>query len=236
MAEPISTFKVGFEVANLSWEAFKAARNFIQALGKHPGHKALSSLTTLEFTLEGNKQIAHYVQDRTFVFTQNNQACPPFLHWTQGTHSIDEVNIDGIKKRYKVKEVPAGAKYILVDDDKVYSAGDRCRAVLIARSINGFNGEHEGFDIRMSEWYEALTFAIVFPPERIPKGPPELLYQSRKESEKGVAGHWKPARRESHDFRRTTRERMMFVWETRHPRLGDSYSVRWTWEPWPARG
>src|SRR5947208_760484 len=55
--------------------------------------KLLSSLTTLEFTHQGEDQIAYFVQDRTVKILKNDTRLPRFKYGSEGKDTLETITI-----------------------------------------------------------------------------------------------------------------------------------------------
>ncbi|HEV2386073.1 MAG TPA: hypothetical protein VGS20_02350 [Candidatus Acidoferrales bacterium] len=219
----IETLSLGYKFGRLVWDIWKGLSNSAKALWKRAPYRFVSSLTTLEFVYEGGTQIAYYVQDRTVLFRKPDTALPPFLFETSGKDSVEKLIVEGDERDYS-KEQWERNHYVEPVDRLVYEKGQSVRAVLLARSVNGFCNSREDFSVDVRYWMDAMTFVIVFPPQKMPRNL-VLVYQERDDQ----PDVWRDSRWEKYDVRHTTRERLAFYWEEKNPALGRRYKILWDW-------
>lgn len=212
-----------YELSKLAWEAGKVVRNEAKALITDSPFRIVSSLTTLEFVQGNSGQVAHYVLDRTVRFLRHDVSLPPFTYRTSGKDTVENLVVaDAPQKWNAIEEL--GRIYYKPAEDMIYSRGDRTRAVFEVRSENGFPDDHEYYTLSTEFLTDAATLAVVFPASRKPKNV-KLSFQTRKDAK----DKWRPASREISEVRRTTQQRVAFIWKSRNLRLGNKYKVEWDW-------
>jgi hypothetical protein len=217
----IESVGLGYKIANLGWEMFKATRTSTGVTWNNKtGYRFVSSLTTLEFSYNGSKQTSHYVQDRTIEFTKNEKRLPPFRHQTSGNDFVDGLIVDDAS----VPWIKSADNLIRRRDDVEYAKGDTARAILLAHSEDGFPKDEEDFQFGVNFWIESAVLAIIFPDN---KKPDDLfmVFQNANTN----PGDWRAAKGERYEVRCTTRGRLAFTWETENLKRGTLYKIVWKW-------
>ncbi len=158
----IETIGAAAESLNLLVEVGRAIRAAIGLRFSKDGFRTLSTLSTLEFKYEQGDQIAHYVQDRTIVFTKTG-TLPPFIFATEGRDYIDELLIDNEPVEFERIESFGEPTRVVPKDRVEYPKGHQLNAALLARSINGFTKPNERYSLRVARWVGESSVAIIYP-------------------------------------------------------------------------
>jgi hypothetical protein len=217
----IEEITLAYKFGKLTYDSFTAIRTAAGAWLKKADFRIMSSLTTMEFEQEGNDQVCYYVQDRTILFRRDRTQLPPFKYGTAGTDHFDELIINEHHAKMKV-EMQLGGKLIFPDDTVAYNKGVVVRAVLAARSVNGFPNAQEYLDSDVGEWIDKATLVIIFPRDKKPKDV-EVLGQEPNTSV------WVAEKRQSYELRTTTKQRTTLVREAINPKFGMKHKIKWTW-------
>lgn len=216
----IESVSLGYKILSLGWEIGKAIRNAVGAQWMNQsGYRLVSSLTTLEFTQNGDSQVADYVQDRLLEFKRRDRRLPPFVYGSEGVDVIDGLIVDGNPQQWIHSE-----RTVRPLQELLFNKGDQTRAVLLAHSTNGFPSRQESFVVNSGYWTDSITLVIIFPPSRKPEHM-EMLYRGPKDD----ADTWRPAKSEKYEVRRTTSGRLAFAWDGRNLRSGNVYKIIWDW-------
>jgi hypothetical protein len=210
-----------YKIGKLAYDSFTTVRTATGAWWKKADFRIVSSLTTMEFEQEGGNQVCYCVQDRTILFRRDRTPLPAFKYGTVGTDHFDELIINDNHAKLKV-ENSMGGKLVRPEDPVAYNKGEVVRAVLAARSINGFPNAQEYLDSDVSEWIDRATLVIVFPKNKKPTDV-EVLGQEPN------TAVWVPEKRLSYEIRTTTRQRQTLVRESVNPKYGMKHKIKWTW-------
>ncbi len=211
-----------YKIGKLAYDSFTSLRTATGAWWEKADFRIASSLTTMEFEQEGQDQVCYCVQDRTIVFLRDRTLLPPFNYGTAGKDIFDELIIDDNHVNFRVEEKFGGVKSVSPESAIGYSKGDVVRAVLVARSINGFINANEYLESDVSEWIDKATLVIIFPKG---KKPANLQVLGQKPN----TSVWVPEKRQSYEMRTTTKLRPTLVRESVNPRFGSKHKVQWTW-------
>lgn len=211
-----------YKIAKLAYDTFTTIRGATGAWWNKADFRIVSSLTTMEFEQEGPDQVCHCVQDRTILFMRDKTLLPAFRYGTAGTDFIDGLIVNDSHVKLKEERLMGGLRSVTPDDPVGYSKGDIVRAVLIARSINGFAQREEYLDSDVSEWIDKATLVMIFPKNKKPSDV-QVLGKAPNTSV------WVPEKRQSYEIRTTTKERPALVRESLNPKFGVKHKVKWTW-------
>ena len=210
------------ELAGLLWEMGKTVSGSAGVSFGGAPYKILTSLTTIEiFEEQGKPQWTEFVQDRIVEF-RKEQSPPHFTYYTQGEAYIDELIVARKSESFDYQD---SKKVYCRRRDIRFNKGDQVEMTLRAHSVDGFPGSDEWFELEVEERVEELRFVIIFPDNNPPRGEVVLHYRPPK------ARHdaWVIPKFEKYGTRYTTRNRRAFYWETRKPRVGSAYKIKWTW-------
>jgi hypothetical protein len=219
----IEELTLTYKIGKLAYDSFTTIRAATGAWWKKADFRITSSLTTMEFELEGREQVCYCVQDRSILFLRDKTPPPPFQYGTAGTDHFDELIINENRTRFVVDVQFGGVKHVRPEEPVAYNKGDIIRAVLIARSINGFTKANEYLDSVVSEWIDRATLVIIFPKGDKPVDI-EVLGQAPN------TAVWVPEKRQSYEIRTTTKQRQTLVRESLNPKFGMKHKIKWTWQ------
>lgn len=219
----IETIGAAAESLNLLVEVGRAIRAAIGLRFSKDGFRTLSTLSTLEFKYEQGDQIAHYVQDRTIVFTKTG-TLPPFIFATEGRDYIDELLIDNEPVEFERIESFGEPTRVVPKDRVEYPKGHQLNAALLARSINGFTKPNEKYSLRVARWVGESSVAIIYPASKKP-AVYGLFYREAgdRPEVKRHAGH------QGCGLKKTTCDRWILGWKLDNAKPGRTYTLEWTW-------
>jgi hypothetical protein len=220
----IETVGVVAESASLLLELSKIIRAGISEPWSKDGFRILSSLTTLEFRYANGKQIAHFVQDRQVFFTKAGGLLPPFYYSTEGEDTIEELLIDEMPQEFEVEKSPGNPTSILPRKPHRYEKNYAVSMTLIARSINAFTKPRETYSLRVAKRVGKSQVTVVFPNDKKPVG--FGLYYRQKKDETTVR---RQPTYKTWFLRKTTYDRWILYWELNNAKLGNTYTLEWTW-------
>jgi hypothetical protein len=220
----VESASLAVEVAKWSYELYKLIRAYVGYAFSPDGFRTISSLSTLEFSFQGNTQIAHYVQDREIIFTRPGNL-PAFLYATSGQDSIDSLFVENMPVAYKVSP-KIGSEPVMILPAKAveYPKNFRLSTAMVAHSANGYISATETQNLTIKRWVGKSSIAVIFPEDKKPIQF-ALYYRDRKDG---------PSVRRHPGYtacflKKTTRERWVLLWEVSNAKPGKTYILEWTW-------
>lgn len=223
----LETATLAAEVASLAVELWKAVRNASAISFGGGKYKFLNSLTTLELLQDGDRQLTHFVQDRTVKFLRKDTMLPKFVYGTQGKDTIEHLKIDGALASFRSTAERPDTNWVGAEEEILYEKNRTVRATLIARSEGGFPTPHEFYEMTVRDFSDAATLFVIFPKDRPPRN---IYFRYRRKGDQ--ENQWRPlapSTREKHEERDFTGGRRAYIVELRNPKLGNTYRLTWDW-------
>lgn len=219
---------LAYKIAGLALEIGRSASNQIKTWRNDSQYRILSSLTTMEFVVEGGDVMAHFVQDRIVKITRDDVRMPPFNFGTDGKDVIDHLTVTTgttiVAHKPRILEQDGSYKVVGTEDDVVYDRNAVLRCVLTATSLNGFPKMQEDYWASVEGLVDTSTIFIIFPSQK-----PARDVNVRMRNIKDSPGTWRTVSREKNEMRQFTRDRQAFILEMKNPPIGHKYKISWSW-------
>ena len=216
---------IGYKIASLIFEVGRASTNTLKSRFAKSSYRVISSLTTLEFSFEGNDQVTSWVQDRTVKITRDETHFPPFTFGTDGQDSIEAVLINGSPVPHElIEKDPQRGMIVGPRERYIYNKNDILRCTMQAKSVNGFTKSSERFEMTVTKQMDSATVFLIFPSERLPKTLRALYHKGTDSSV-----DWRDVKREKNELRQFTGGRKAFILEALNPPIGHEYRIAWDW-------